>query len=154
MITASTIAIIASLLSSGFIRQPTAPDSAEVVGVVSRFHGALASGDSAVALGLLAADAIILESGASESLEHYRAHHLPDDIEFSRFVTTKQTIVRVYMHDDFAWIASTSVSQGQFAGRKINSAGAELMVLRREHSKWKIHAIHWSSRARRVVAGK
>ena len=154
MITATTIAIFASLLSSGVVRQPTAHDSAEVVAVVSLFHGALASGDSAAALGLLAPDAIILESGSSESLEHYRAHHVPDDIEFSRSVTTTQTPVRVYIDDDFAWIASTSVSQGQFAGRKINSAGAELVVLRRKHSKWKIHAIHWSSGARGVVAGK
>ncbi len=151
MIIASTIAVVAYFLSSAAIRQPTTPDSAQVVGVVSRFHGALASGDSAAALGLLVPDAIILESGASESLEHYRAHHLPDDIEFARAVRTTHSLVRVFIHDDFAWIASTSVSEGQFADRKINSAGAELVVLRREHTKWKIYAIHWSSRTRRLV---
>jgi hypothetical protein len=34
-------------------------------------------------------------------------------------------------------------------GRAINSSGAELMVLVRTSSGWKISAIHWSSRARR-----
>jgi hypothetical protein len=35
-------------------------------------------------------------------------------------------------------------------GRAINSVGAELMVLVRSGSTWKIAAIHWSSRQRRA----
>lgn len=152
MITVSTIAMAACLVSSGITPQRAAPDSADVVSVVSRFHAALASSDSAGALDLLATDAIILESGSSETREHYRSHHLPADVAFARAVPSIQSLVRVYIQDDFAWIASTTVSKGQFAGRRINSAGAELMVLRREGAKWKIHAIHWSSAARRVSA--
>ena len=152
MITVTMIAVAVCLFSPERTTQRAAPDSAEVVAVVARFHSALASGDSAGALTLLATDAIILESGASETREHYRSHHLSADVEFSRAVPTKHSLVRVYVHDDFAWIASTTVSEGQFVGRKINSAGAELVVLRRDRAKWKIHAIHWSSTARRVGA--
>ncbi len=38
---------------------------------------------------------------------------------------------------------------GEFRGRPVNSAGAELMVLTRVQGTWKISAIHWSSRTRR-----
>ena len=151
MLTVITITVAVCLFSSEITTQRAAADSAEVVGVVSRFHAALASGDSSGALELLATDAIILESGASETREHYRSHHLSADVEFSRAVPTTHSLVRVYVHDNFAWIALTSVSQGQIAGRKINSAGAELVVLRRDRDNWKIHAVHWSSQARRVA---
>ena len=43
-------------------------DSMAVVGVVDRYHHALAAGDSAAALALLSPNAMILESGSVESL--------------------------------------------------------------------------------------
>lgn len=146
----STITMAACLLSSGMTTPPAARDSVDAIAVVCRFHAALASGDSAGALELLARDAIVLESGASETVEHYRSHHLPDDIEFARAVQTTHSLARVVTHGYLAWIASTSVNQGRFAGRRIDSVGAELVVLGREHGKWKIQSIHWSSRARRL----
>lgn len=97
-------------------------DSAVAVAVGARFHSALGSGDSAAALGLLDRDAIILESGAVETRDEYRSHHLPADIECARAVKSKQSI---------------------------------LIVSRRAESGWKIAAIHWPSRARRLApAGK
>ncbi len=45
-------------------------DSAAVVAAIRAYHGALASGDSAAALALLAEDVVILESGGKEDLEH------------------------------------------------------------------------------------
>jgi ketosteroid isomerase-like protein len=126
-------------------------DSANVVQAVSRFHAALAAGDSAAVLGLLDRDAIILESGAAETREEYRSHHLPADIEFARAVKSKQSVVRVRLSGNVAWVASTSTTKGQFADRPINSDGAELVVLRKAENGWRIAAIHWSSRARRVA---
>lgn len=153
--TAFAIAL-AGCLAASRTHAPIQPsDSVVVVGVVARFHAALGSGDSAAALGLLDRDAIILESGAVETRDEYRSHHLPADIEFARAVKSKQSIVRVSLVGNAAWIASTTTSQGQFAGRQISSDGAELIVLRRAESGWKIAAIHWSSRARRLApAGK
>jgi hypothetical protein len=55
----------------------------------------------------------------------------------------------VMVAGDVAWATSTSVARGEFRGRPINSAGVELMVLRRTPEGWRIAAIHWSSRALR-----
>jgi ketosteroid isomerase-like protein len=127
----------------------TASDSAAVVATVDAYDRALSSGESAAALSLLAADAVVLESGGVETRDEYRRHHLPGDIEFARAASTVRTPLRVVVRGDVAWAWSTSTSHGEFRGRAVNSQGAELMVLSREASGWKIRAIHWSSRARR-----
>jgi ketosteroid isomerase-like protein len=127
----------------------TGSDSAEIVRVVREYHDALARRDSAAAIGLLTPDAMVLESGGIETLDEYRAHHLPADIAFAAGVPLQRTVRRVHVEGAMAWVASTSVSQGEFRGRAVNSAGAELMVLTRTSGGWRISAIHWSSRARR-----
>lgn len=130
--------------------QAAAPnDSASVAATVTAYHRALAAGDSAAALALLVPDAVILESGGMETREEYRSHHLPSDIQFARAVRSTDGPVRVKIRGDVAWAFSTNVVEGQFRGRPVNSAGAELMVLTRVGGEWKIAAIHWSSRARR-----
>lgn len=124
-------------------------DSAAAAATVTAYHRALAAGDSAAALALLAPDATILESGGMETRDEYRSHHLPSDIAFARAVQSVDGPLRVKVLGDVAWAMSTNVVQGQFRGRAVNSAGAELMVLNRIAGEWKIVAIHWSSRARR-----
>jgi uncharacterized protein (TIGR02246 family) len=128
---------------------PGGADSVAVAAAVHRYHAALAAGDSAAALALLTPDAVILESGGVESRAEYRSHHLPADIEFARAVRSEQGPIRVRVQGDAAWASSTSTTQGEFRGRAINSAGAELMVLVRTPQGWRITAIHWSSRTRR-----
>lgn len=125
-------------------------DSAAVATAVTRFHRALAAGDSLQALALLDTSVVILESGDEERLAEYRAHHLAADIEFSRAVRSGASPVRVTVRGDVAWATSTSTTVGTFRGRAINSVGAELMVLARANGGWRIVAIHWSSHARRV----
>lgn len=137
------------------LRQPTGPaavvtDSSDVAAVVTRYHAALASGDSTAALALLADDAVVLETGSVETKSEYRGHHLPADIEFARAVPSQRSAITVRVRGDVAWASSTSTTQGEFRGRAVNSNGAELMVLSRERDGWKIRAIHWSSRARRA----
>lgn len=134
--------------AAGSARGPT--DSAAVAEVVTRYHRSLEQGDSATALSLLAPDAIVLESGGLETSAEYRSHHLPGDIEFARAVRSQRGPLHVTVRGDVAWVRSTSTTEGQFRGRAINSAGAELMVLSREPEGWKIRAIHWSSRTRRA----
>ena len=124
-------------------------DSAAVVAVIAKYHSALAAGDSVAALALLTDDAVILESGGFETRDEYRSHHLPADINHAKAVHGTRSHVRVQIHHDIAWTASTSTSQGEMNGRAVNSAGAEMMVLVRTPSGWKISAIHWSSRTRR-----
>ena len=127
-----------------------AGDSAAVARVVEQYHRALSTGDSTAALALLASDAVILESGGVETREEYRGHHLPGDIRFARAVPSVRGPVRVVVEGSTAWASSTSTTQGEYQGRTLNSAGAELMVLSRgSDGRWRIRAIHWSSRARR-----
>jgi ketosteroid isomerase-like protein len=125
-------------------------DSASVVGVVASFHAALRTGDSTAALRLLDREAMILESGDAETRAEYRSHHLPEDIKFARTVQSKESILRVSVSGSVAWVASTTVNEGAFERRRVSSAGAELVVLKRTDAGWKIAAIHWSSRARKL----
>jgi ketosteroid isomerase-like protein len=123
-------------------------DSAAVAAVIERYHNALATGDSALALTLLADDVVVLESGGVETRDEYRSHHLPADIQFARAVPSTRGELRVATRGDVAWASSTSRTRGEFRGRSIDSAGAELMVLVRTTDGWRIAAIHWSSRSR------
>lgn len=127
----------------------SADDSADVVAVVVAYHKALATGDSAAALALLAPDAMILETGGVETRDQYRSHHLPGDIAFARAIQSERGAIRVVVQGDVAWATSSSTTQGEFRGRVVNSNGAELMVLSRAATGWRIRAIHWSSRVRR-----
>jgi ketosteroid isomerase-like protein len=123
-------------------------DSASVRSVVEQFHRALSSGDSSTALSLLSSDVLVIESGGIESRADYRAHHLPADIEFARAVKSERTTMRVSVQGDAAWVVSQSTTRGRFRDRDVNSAGAELMVLRRTRAGCRISAVHWSSRRR------
>jgi hypothetical protein len=123
-------------------------DSMAVADVVDRYHQALATGDSALALALLSRNAIILENGDAESLREYRSHHLPADIAFARAVKTSRSPVHVTVRGDVAWTNATSTTRGIYRGKAVNSTGAELMVLTRSAGGWTISAIHWSSRER------
>lgn len=124
-------------------------DSAAVMRVVDQYHRALAAGDTAAVLRLLAPDAIILESGGVETRAEYLSHHLMADIAFAQAVPRERGPIEVRVSGNTAWATSTSTTAGEYRGQSINSQGAELMVLTREGDGWTIRAIHWSSRTRR-----
>jgi ketosteroid isomerase-like protein len=150
---AFTLAALVALTGTNVTAQAHDPshhpsDSADAVAALHRFHAALEKGDSAAALALLAPDVMILESGSIETLAEYRSHHLAADIEYAKAVPSKRTVMSVSVAGEAAWVASTSISQGQSGGRAVNSAGAELIVLKKVGADWKISAIHWSSRRR------
>ncbi len=127
----------------------TVTDSADVAGVVNAYHRALAAGDSAAAMTLLAPDAIIQESGSVETRSDYAGHHLPGDMRFAQALPGVRSAQRVVVVGDVAWSTSTSVTKGKYRDRDINSVGAELMVLTRVGGAWRIRAIHWSARTPR-----
>jgi ketosteroid isomerase-like protein len=124
-------------------------DSLAVTAVVERFHAALAAGDSAAVAALLAPGALILESGGIETREQYLGGHLRGDIAFAQAVPRQRGPTAVRIAGEVAWVSSTSVAQGTYREREINSTTAELMVLVRREGRWQIAAVHWSSRARR-----
>ena len=120
-----------------------ANDSAAVAATVERFHKAVVAGDSALAMSLLAADAMVLESGGIETREEFRSHHLAADMAFAQAVKSERGPMRVVVRGDAAWVTSTSTATGEYRGRQVNSTGAELMVLSRTPDGWRITAIHW-----------
>lgn len=130
--------------------QTAATDEPAVLATVRAFQDAIAQGDSAGALKLLADDATILESGGRETRAEYRGRHLPADIAFARAVPSKREPPVVTVQGDVAWVIGTSRATGTFRDRPINSAGAELMVLSRTPDGWRIRAVHWSSRTIRT----
>ena len=120
-------------------------DSAYVVAVIEQFHAALAGGDSAGAMALLAPDAVVLEGGWVETREDYAAGHLTADMAFLAGMTREVVSRTVTRAGDVAWISTVSHTDGDYDGRTIKSRGAELMVLGRGNGGWLIRAIHWSS---------
>ena len=145
----SLSAVLAVLMFATTPTRAQSRDSSDVAGTIERFHRALAEGDSLGALGLLADDVVILESGDAETRDQYRSHHLSADIAFARAVRSERTVLRLTVQADVATVATTSTTQGTFRERAIDSVGAELMVLTRTVDGWTIRAIHWSSHSRR-----
>lgn len=153
MVLATGVLLGSALLSQSGIatpraEQPPADDSAAVAAVVAAFHAALAAGDSAGAIALLAPDVVVLEAGGSETLEEYRSSHLSADMAFSAALSSEPARSAVVVRGDVAWAWSVSRARGEFRGRAVDSDGAELMVLVRDETGWRIAAIHWSSRRR------
>lgn len=149
LITCCTVVGLLGHASSGHAQSVPSADSAEVTSAVAAFHAALVAGDSAAALARLAPDVQVLESGGTETLDEYRAHHLPADMAFAQAVPSERRVLGVTVMDSVAWATATSRAHGTFRGRAVDSDGAELMVLTRRAGQWQIRAIHWSSRSRR-----
>ncbi len=152
---------IVSLGSAGLLlgltpSQRTAPsgslcqaaDSTAAVRVASRFHEMLSTGDTTGISALLAPDLRVLEGGSVENRPEYFSHHLSADIEFAKAVKEKAASFSYTCEGNVMWLASTSTSTGNFRGRKVNNANAELMILSRTPGGWKIRAVHWSSARR------
>lgn len=139
-------AVLATALVAGHAARAEAPEaSAGPEATVHAFHAALASGDGAAAMRLLAPDAVILEEGDRELREHYETHHLPADIAFATAVPSVRRDEQVTMSGDAAWVSATSEARGRFRDRSVHSVGVELMVLTKDETGWAIRAIHWSS---------
>lgn len=143
--------LIATLVaaSGGLAAQPAPADAASAQAAVRAFHEALRQGDTQAAQKLLAADAVILESGEIESRAEYLSHHLAADIEFAKAVPSRVTASEATVSGQTAWVRSATLSQGTFRQRRVKLAGAELVILTRTADGWEIRAVHWSSRTLR-----
>lgn len=120
-------------------------DAEAITAAVNGFHDALRRGDAKAALELLAPDAVILESGSSQTREEYAREHLAEDIAFVKAVPGTRSKFSIKQEGNVAWTTATTQSVGTFNGREVNSAGAELMVLTKTELGWRIRAVHWSS---------
>ncbi|MDE2147575.1 MAG: nuclear transport factor 2 family protein [Burkholderiales bacterium] len=136
------------LLAAGAASARAEPGNgaASAAATVQRFHAALAAGDARAAADLLAPDAVVLEGGEQQSRQDYLAHHLGADIAFAQAVRSRAGRPEVGVSGDVAWVSRTSTAHGEFNGRPVDLAGAELVVLTRTLAGWRIRAVHWSSR--------
>lgn len=125
-----------------------AAEAGDAAAVVDAFHAALKQGDTAAALALLAPEVMIFEEGGAErSRAEYESHHLGADAAFA--AASESTVARRsgWAAGDVAWITSEGRTTGQFNGRAVDRLTVETMVLKRHAEGWRIHHIHWSSRA-------
>jgi ketosteroid isomerase-like protein len=125
-----------------------APRAEDVTGVLESFYGAMKTGDTAAAMRHIAADAVFVESGRLETRAEYEKNHLPADIEFEKQVSGKRSPWQVTFQGDTAWAIATTDFNGTFDGGPVDFISAQLAVLTRDGSDWRIRSIHWSSRRR------
>ena len=140
-------ATAASLEAQGNSR---AADSAAARAIVDQYDAALAAGDSAKAVALLADDLMVMEAGAIETRAEYLAHHLGADMKASAGAKGERTVLKVSVVGDAAYIITKTVRPPTGAQGSTGSELAELMVLAKTSAGWQIKAIHWSSRRRRA----
>lgn len=113
---------------------------------VEAFHKALKVGDGRAALAFLLPDVTIYEQGFTDnSRDDWGSRQLADANQFAR--QTERRVLRREASQDTntAWVISTTVTEGQFDGRKLVLDGTETMLLRRGVDGWRIAHIHWSA---------
>jgi ketosteroid isomerase-like protein len=143
--TALLLGFLAVLPGCGTASDPEA-DKAAVTTVFEAFYGAMKNADTATAMAQIAEDAVFVEGGSLETRREYETNHLPSDIEFEQAVPGNRTSMDVRVDSDAAWVIATTEYHGEFQGSPLDFASAQLMVLTRQDSGWKIRSIHWSSR--------
>ena len=85
------VGLLLPLVVGDIIGQAASSGTAEVKAAVEGFHHALVEADRAAALALLSPDALILESGESQTREEYEREHLAEDIAFVRATKTERS---------------------------------------------------------------
>lgn len=140
--------VLAALVTAGSAVAQN-PDSVAAVAAVERFHGALAASDSALAVSVLADDALVIESGAIQSRAEYLSHHLGADMKGSQGSKGVRSVSNVTVVGTMAYVVSKTETPARGAKGSTASELVELMVVSRTTNGWKIRAVHWSSRRRR-----
>jgi len=67
-----------------------------------------------------------------QDLSEYRSHHLAGDIAYARAVAGVNTVRHVVVQRDVALVSSTSIVDDMVKERRVNTAGAEFVVLSRQ----------------------
>lgn len=139
--------VLSVLLAGVCVHSFAAPATVDANGALSAFHAALARGDKAAALELLAPKVAIYESGYVEaSRDEYAHHHLGGDIAFAKTSTRKVLKHSEKMAGDIAIIWEETETTGTSGGKPVHSFGTETAILEKIADRWVITHVHWSSR--------
>ena len=150
MIRPIALALGVALIASSAHAQTQRADSTAAVAAVEQFHAALAAADSARAVSMLTDDVLILESGAVQTRAEYLGGHLGADMKASQGPRGERSVLNVTVMGDAALVVSKTVTPPTGAQGSTGSEMAELMVVTRTATGWRIRAVHWSSRRRRA----
>lgn len=138
--------ILLSVMLAAFAMQANAAP-ASPKDSLNAFYAALAAGEKAKALALLAPKVAIYESGYVESSrDEYAQHHLGGDIDFAK--TSKRKVIKhsEKIAGDVAIIWEETETTGKAGALPVHSFGTETAVLEKSGDKWLIAHVHWSSR--------
>lgn len=114
---------------------------------LAAFHTALAAGDKTKAIGIMAPEVAIYESGYVEgSRNEYAGHHLGEDINFAKTATRKVLKHAERIDGNIAVIMEETETTGTAHGKAVHAFGTETSVLEKKADGWSIVHVHWSSR--------
>lgn len=137
-----TLALAAMSLSCAASAFAAGPSEA-----LAAFHAALAAGDKTRAIGILAPEVAIYESGYVEgSRSEYADHHLGEDIGFAKTTTRKVIKHSERIEGNVAVIWEETETTGTAHGKAIHAFGTETAMLEKKADGWSIIHVHWSSR--------
>ena len=130
--------------------QAARSDSAAATAIVEQFNAALAAADSARAVSLLADDVLIIEAGSIQTRAEYLRGHLGADMKASQGSKGERSTIVARVTAAAAYVITRTVTPPSGAEGNSGSEAAELMVVTKTNSGWRISAVHWSSRRRRT----
>ena len=124
-----------------------AQDTRTPVGTVDSFHKALAIGNTAGVLALLARELVVYEYGLVDpTLEAYAFKHLPTDMDYAAATEWALESRRTGGTGEFYWVLSTyRVTGTDKAGQAIDQNTLETVLLRRMGEGFRIVHFHWST---------
>ncbi|WP_138429190.1 nuclear transport factor 2 family protein [Fodinibius saliphilus] len=129
--------------------EPIANVQETFVPILDDFKSAIINNNQDEASSLLTEDARILEGGGIETKEEYLSHHFHSDGKFLSAMDVKVMSRKVNSTENTAWVSTVSSIKGSYNDREMDLRSAELAVLVKTDSGWKISAVHWSSRQAR-----
>lgn len=134
------------VLLSGTAIAQTNKTEKNVLKTLADFKTAIVDNDSEAAATLLADDALILEGSGMETKEEYLSHHFHSDGKFLKAMNREVISQNITTQGNTAWVSTVSTMKGTYSEREIDLTSLELAVLKKDGNKWKIAAVHWSSR--------
>lgn len=118
--------------------------------VADSFYAAITEGDEGEIRALLDPKVLIYESGNMESsLDEYANHHMPSDMKFMASMTREVISRQVIEEGSMAVVTTRSNITGNYDGKQLDLNSTETLVMVRGEEGWKIHHIHWSSKAQK-----
>lgn len=146
----SRMRVVMGALSALMLLSPTLAPAQEAntpIDAVDGYHKALALGDTAQVLSLLARDLVVFEFGIIDpTVEAYSFQHLPFDEDMAAASTWTLLTRQVGGDGDTRFVLSSYQVNGVDAvGAVVNYKVFESAIVSRISGRWRISHLHWST---------